>query len=124
MQPREGHRGADPQLAGQSRARAARRQLSLFGFFDRAPGPFVEIVARLRRRQAPGRANQQLDSQPPLELGYGLGHGGLPHVQSPRGVGNDPVSTTVKKVCIAVKRSIAMPCRNGGRHASSLRVST
>jgi hypothetical protein len=85
VQPRERHRSADTQLAGQPGSRPARREISLVGFFHRAPGPFVEVEASFRRCETPRRPNQQLDAQPSLQLGDGLGYGRLPYVQSSRG---------------------------------------
>jgi hypothetical protein len=84
MQPREGHRSADPQPARQARRRFVHGLLRMIRFLDRAKRMFVEPLARIRRRQAARRTQQQARAQMLFKLRDGFGHRGLPQFQASR----------------------------------------
>jgi peroxiredoxin len=77
LKPRERHRRRNTQSAHERCGGAARGEFCFLGFFNRSPGAFVEISARLGWRQAVRRPQQQPHAEPVLELCDRLGNGRL-----------------------------------------------
>src|SRR5262249_4555563 len=74
VKPRKGHRRADAQTSRQGCARTARGDFRFIGFLDRAFCAVIKIAPRLGRAQSVGRAQQQTNPEPLLELRDGLGN--------------------------------------------------
>ena len=103
---RERNCRTDAELPPKTGARTARSQFRLVCLFNRSPRPFVIVEARFGRRQSAGRAHQQFDTKPFLQMCDQFGHAGCPTLRRRAAAENDPVSTTSTNASIAAIRSI------------------